>query len=102
MTLHILTGDQADRAIEKIRAVYAALNAEHLGETNRVNADIREIDIALWWLADNGYTFDTEAWLNDESSVHFVHDFAGILRHVEPFTGELMDCFIPRYARYEK
>ena len=97
--LHVMTGDQADRAIEKIRAVYARIGSETLGETNRVNAQIEEIDKALWWLVENGYWFDIEAWLADETDFHFIHDYAGILRHVEPFTGELMDCFLPRYAR---
>ena len=101
MTLHILTGDQADRATAKIREIFISLDRPDLGEQNRISHDLNEIDKALWWLADEGYYFDVEAWLSDETG-SFAHDWGGILRHVEPFTGELMDCFMPRFARYEK
>jgi hypothetical protein len=29
---------------------------------------------------------------------NFAHDVAGIMRHINRKTGELMDCFSPRYA----
>lgn len=98
----MLTRDQADRAISKIRGIFISLDRPDLGESRRVRADLEEIDISLAWLAEQGYTFDVEAWLADESGVHFAHDWGGILRHHMPFTGELCDCFIPRYARYEE
>lgn len=30
---------------------------------------------------------------------NFLHDVAGIRRHINRETGELMDCFVPRYSR---
>lgn len=29
----------------------------------------------------------------------FIHDVWGIMRHINYATGELEDCFLPRYAR---
>lgn len=99
-TLLMITDEQADRAKAKIRAVYQSIERPELGESKRVKADLEDIDISLQWLAEKGYSFDVEEWLADETSVNFVHDYAGILRHHHPSTGELVDCFIPRYARW--
>jgi len=30
---------------------------------------------------------------------NFVHDVVGITRHIDRESGELLDCFLPRYAR---
>lgn len=30
---------------------------------------------------------------------NFVHDVAGIRRHIDRTTGKLQDCFLPRFAR---
>ena len=29
---------------------------------------------------------------------NFIHDVAGIAQHIDRVTGELRDCFVPRYA----
>lgn len=33
---------------------------------------------------------------------NFSHDVFGIYRHINRADGQLMDCFVPRYARPEK
>ena len=96
---YYLTAGQAERAAEKIRAIYESLKRPDLGAEHRVRHSLEDIDRALYVLAEKGYWFDTEAWLEDESGFHFAHDFGGILRHFDPITGELVDCFLPRYAR---
>jgi hypothetical protein len=30
---------------------------------------------------------------------NFIHDVAGIVRHLDRATGRLTDCFVPRFAR---
>lgn len=32
------------------------------------------------------------------ADLDFAHDFAGIARHVDRDTGQLTDCFVPRFA----
>lgn len=41
------------------------------------------------------------AELLDAPKFDFAHDLAGIRRHLNRETGELMDCFVPRTARRE-
>lgn len=33
--------------------------------------------------------------------VDFAHDVFGIMRHLDPKTGALRDCFVPRTARFQ-
>lgn len=37
--------------------------------------------------------------LAEADEFNFVHDVAGIVRHMDRTTGQLTDCFVPRYAR---
>lgn len=39
-------------------------------------------------------------WL-EADDFNFTHDVGGIRRHLNRQTGELMDCFVPRFARGE-
>jgi hypothetical protein len=32
---------------------------------------------------------------------NFAHDVFGIMRHIDPKTGHLLDCFVPRTARFQ-
>jgi len=45
----------------------------------------------------NGCPLDLDGLLNAER-FDFVHDVTGICRHIDRTTGELRDCFLPRYA----
>jgi len=38
------------------------------------------------------------AELADADDFNFAHDVGGIMRHLDRNTGELTDCFTPRYA----
>ena len=33
------------------------------------------------------------------SDVDLIHDVSGIMKHIDRDTGELVDCFVPRYVR---
>ena len=37
--------------------------------------------------------------LLDADDVNFAHDVGGIGRHLNRDTGQLLDCFVPRFAR---
>lgn len=39
--------------------------------------------------------------LLDANDVDFIHDVFGINRHIDRGTGQLQDCFVPRYAMPE-
>jgi hypothetical protein len=39
--------------------------------------------------------------LLDADAFNFAHDIAGIRRHLNRKTGELLDCFLPRFAKPE-
>jgi Family of unknown function (DUF6874) len=39
--------------------------------------------------------------LLDADDGNFSHDVFGIMRHLDRETGELRDCFIPRFARFQ-
>jgi hypothetical protein len=42
--------------------------------------------------------FDALAKADD---FNFIHDVAGIVRHLDRSTGKLVDCFVPRFARHQ-
>lgn len=48
----------------------------------------------------NGCPLDLEALLNADD-FNFYHDVYGISRHLNRSTGELMNCFLPRFALKE-
>lgn len=96
--LAYLSESQAAAAMNKVAAQFRAIGRPDLAGPECLIRDIHEIDLALAWLTEVGYWFDTVAWL-DASPCNFSHDYGGILRHVDPETGELVDCFIPRFAR---
>jgi hypothetical protein len=39
--------------------------------------------------------------LADANDVTLAHDVFGIMRHLDPKTGELRDCFVPRTAQFQ-
>jgi hypothetical protein len=46
----------------------------------------------------NGCPLDFERWLKADD-FNFAHDVAGIARHMDRETGQLTDCFLPRFAK---
>ena len=36
--------------------------------------------------------------LAEADDFNFLHDVGGIMRHIDRTTGELTDCFVPRFA----
>lgn len=49
----------------------------------------------------NGNPMDFKA-LSEANDFEFVHDVWGIRRHLNRKTGELMDCFSPRFSKKEE
>ena len=49
-------------------------------------------------LHSNGCTLDLDGLLNARD-FDLVHDITGIACHLDRETGQLKDCFVPRYAR---
>jgi hypothetical protein len=45
----------------------------------------------------NGCPLKLQEWL-DAPDFDFAHDFYGIARHIDRTTGQLKDCFLPRFA----
>lgn len=86
-----VTADELD-LIEKITQRYASL-AEACGtEIDRLHVTI---DLALTHL--NGCPLKLQALL-DSADGDFLHDVTGIRRYVDRRTGQLQECFCPRYA----
>ncbi|KKL25150.1 hypothetical protein LCGC14_2408200 [marine sediment metagenome] len=73
-------------------------------------------DRAVRMAAESGVQYDKLTALMDVDSAHkscplrlgalldaddanFAHDVLGIRRHMDRTTGELTDCFVPRYAK---
>lgn len=48
----------------------------------------------------NGCKMDFKRLLAADG-LNFVHDIAGIARHIDRTTGKLGDCFLPRFAKRE-
>ena len=48
-----------------------------------------------------GVPLKLQEWL-DAPDFDFAHDFYGIMRHINRRTGELEDCFVPRFADLRK
>ena len=48
----------------------------------------------------NGCLLDLDGLLASDR-FNFVHDVAGIARHIDRGTGKLQNCFCPRYSRRE-
>ena len=56
------------------------------------------LDMDLTAAHMNGCRLDLSALLAAEA-FDFAHDIAGISRHIDRESGELGDCFVPRFAK---
>lgn len=79
--------------MEAIRAI--AIRAE---ESGIARADRMTLIMDLTAAHANGSPLDL-AGLLAADEFNFAHDVAGIQRHIDRRTGELLDCFLPRYSR---
>lgn len=61
------------------------------------NIDQLGIELDLIFCHLNDVKLDLERLLGADDS-NFVHDVAGINRHIDRETGKLQDCFYPRFA----
>lgn len=79
-----LAGQVANRAVKVWREMGREL-------------DYQQISLDLVACHANGCPMDFAAMLAAGES-DFVHDIAGIQRHIDRETGQLRDCFLPRFA----
>lgn len=79
-----LIGKIADRAV----AVYA-------GHDIRVDRKDVLMDLSMVHLSGNKLRLEELLAADD---MNFIHDVAGINRHLDRETGKLMDCFSPRFS----
>jgi hypothetical protein len=73
---------------------YAPIYKQHTGE----NVDRMSLHMDLTACHANGTALDLQRLL-DAPQFDFVHDVAGIQRHINRDTGKLENCFHPRTAR---
>lgn len=80
------------RTINKIahRAVALAADAG-------ISYSIMDADMDVTACHVNGCPLKLDALLVADEG-NFAHDVFGIRRHIDRTTGELQDCFVPRYA----
>jgi hypothetical protein len=87
------SGRAAVRAVaSRPAAVAAERRAGAVGKYPLIDADM---DICATHL--NGCPLKLEELLAADD-MNFAHDVFGIRRHIDRTTGELQDCFVPRYA----
>ena len=63
---------------------------------DRLRADTLNMDILACHA--NGCPLDLQTFLNGDD-MNFAHDIGGITKHINRHTGQLEDCFVPRYAQ---
>ena len=71
------------------------------GDRHQLPLDYCQIEMDIISCHVNGCPLDLERLLAAEES-EFVHDVLGIRRHIDRKTGELGDCFLPRFAESEQ
>lgn len=84
---------------ETIRQI--VLRAEAIALKHRVALDRTELTMDLTAAHCNGCRLRLGDLLA-APDVDFGHDVFGIRKHIDRKTGELRECFVPRYAQREK
>lgn len=85
------------RAIHDIAKRAATMLGEDLVELGFGMMDV-EMDVTACHL--NGCPLELADLLATDAS-NFGHDIGGIIQHLDRETGELRDCFVPRFAAPE-
>lgn len=76
---------------QKISAIVARAKAiDPTVDMEALSMDIADLHV-------NGCPLDLDRFLAAEL-FNFVHDIAGIMRHLDRETGQLKNCFLPRFA----
>lgn len=87
--------DSDAKLIERIAWRAAGLAANRPAVFARSSLDY-QMDITATHV--NGCPLDLQRML-DADDFNFAHDVFGIERHLDRSTGQLLDCFLPRFAR---
>jgi hypothetical protein len=82
------------------RALITAIVERAWAKRGLLNLDGSKLDLDMDITAvhANGCPLDLERWLSADN-FNFAHDIVGIRRHIDRNTAQLMDFFIPRFAR---
>ena len=76
--------------------------AHDLATKNRIMYMLREALMDITCVHANGCPLDLDAMLraigDSEQETDLIHDLLGIRRHLDRTTGQLLDCFVPRFA----
>lgn len=75
-----------------------ARRARNLYLEARVDRDTSDIEMDLIATHANGCPLDFKR-LFAADDFNLMHDVSGIARHIDRETGELTNCFLPRFAR---
>jgi len=62
--------------------------------------DVMSLDMDLTACHTHGCPLDLDH-MAQASRADLMHDIAGIHRHLDRTTGQLQDCFVPRFAKQE-
>ncbi|MDD5106076.1 MAG: hypothetical protein PHC49_10715 [Desulfuromonadaceae bacterium] len=73
----------------------AAIVARATGIYPHINEEDTKMDITATHA--NGCPLDLDKLLAADDS-NFLHDVIGIIRHIDRRSGQLINCFLPRYA----
>lgn len=87
------TNDKATMSLEAAIARRAVAMAKELGVQYDQMTAVMDIDATHC----NGCPLKLQALLEADDT-NFAHDVFGIRRHIDRTTGELLNCFVPRYA----
>lgn len=86
------SGSRADKAL--VRGI--ARRARELLLAHRIDRDVTDIQMDLLATHANGCPMDFVR-LSEADDFNLMHDVGGINRHLNRETGELMNCFLPRF-----
>jgi hypothetical protein len=74
-----------------------ARRARELYLSANVDRDATDIEMDLLATHANGCPLDFKR-LSEADDFNLMHDVSGIARHIDRETGELTNCFLPRFA----
>lgn len=80
---------------QKITSI--AKRAVSLAASNGIEYGLMTADMDITACHCNGMELDLDKLAAADDS-NFAHDVFGIRRHIDRETGQLKDCFVPRYA----
>lgn len=91
LNMKVPKGD-LDKITKIMLRAASILNLEYTFHSSRL-----QLSMDLTACHANGCPLDLDGLLNADKG-DFLHDVTGIMAHINRQTGQLEDCFLPRYA----